>query len=309
MCRILFMGTPQFAVPSFEALAERYPIVSVITQPDRRSGRGRRLQPPPVKEAALRLQLPVWQPRTLRSPTAAAHLRELAPDIAVVAAYGHILRPEVLTIPARGCINVHASLLPQYRGAEPVAAAILAGEKETGITIMLMDEGMDTGPILAQRAIPIALDDTRASLAQELSLLGAELLMQVLSCWLGGEAVPQPQDEAMASYAPLLTKDDGEMVWNLPADTLERMVRAYSPWPGTYTQWEGKRLKVVRARAVKGHQEGVAGEVVETPDGIAVITCKGSLLLQEVQLAGKRVMPGRDFVRGQRGIIGAHLPS
>jgi methionyl-tRNA formyltransferase len=308
MCRILFMGTPQFAVPSLEGLAEKYPIVSVITQPDRRSGRGRRLRPPPVKEAALRMQLPVWQPRTLRSPEAAAHLRNLAPDIAVVAAYGHILRPEILAIPTHGCINIHASLLPRFRGAEPVVAAILAGESETGITIMLMDEGMDTGPILAQRAIPIARDDTRSSLTEKLALLGPGLLMEVLPRWLGGEAIPQPQDDTTASYAPLLTRDDGDMEWSLPAVVLERMVRAYAPWPGTYTQWEGRRLKVLRARAGQRLQ-GVAGEVVETPDGIAVVTSNGSLLLEEVQLAGKRAMPGVDFARGQRGFVGAHLPS
>jgi methionyl-tRNA formyltransferase len=308
MCRILFMGTPQFAVPALEALAGRYPIVTVVTQPDRRSGRGRRPQPSPVKEAAQRQRLPIWQPRTLRLPTAKAHLRELAPDVVVVAAYGQILRPEVLAIPAHGCINAHASLLPHYRGAEPVAAALLAGEKETGITVMLMDEGMDTGPILAQRAIPVACDDTRLSLTQKLAHLGAELLLEVLPRWLRGETIPQPQDEAMASYAPLLRKEDGEIEWNRPAVVLERMVRAFTPWPGTYTQWQGNRLKVLRARAARSWQ-GVVGEVVVTPEGVAVITCDGSLLLQEVQLAGKRAMPSADFVRGQRRFIGAHLPS
>ncbi len=308
MCCILFMGTPHFAVPSLEALARRYHIAMVVTQPDRRSGRGRRPQPPPVKEAALRMQLPVWQPQTLRSPTTVAHLREMAPDAIAVAAYGQILRSNILAIPARGCINVHASLLPQYRGAEPVVAAILAGEEETGVTIMLMDEGMDTGPILAQRSIPIAHDDTRESLTQKLAHLGAELLLEVLPRWLKGEMTPQAQDEALASYAPLLRREDGEMDWSRPAVVLERMVRAYAPWPGTYTQWEGKRLKVLRAQVTQGVQ-GATGEVVEAPEGIAVVSHEGSLLIEEVQLAGRRAMPATDFARGQQRFIGAHLPS
>jgi methionyl-tRNA formyltransferase len=308
MYRIVFMGTPQFAVPALEALAEEYRIEVVVTQPDRRSGRGRRLLSPPVKEAALQLQVPVWQPPTLRSPEAAAHLRKVAPEVVVVAAFGQILRPDVLVIPERGCINIHASLLPCYRGAEPIAAAILAGEDETGITIMLMDEGMDTGPILAQRAMPIAFDDTRAGLTEKLAHLGAELLLEALPRWLHGEVIPQPQDEAAVSYAPLLKKEQGELDWVQPAIVLERMVRAYAPWPGTYTQWQGKRLKVLRAQ-VLSMLRGQTGTVVETAEGVAVVTGEGGLLLQELQLAGKRAMRGVDFARGQRGLIGAHLPS
>ena len=308
MSRVVFMGTPQFAVPTLEWLAKGYETVTVVTQPDRHSGRGRRLRPPPVKRAALRLGLPVWQPRTLRTSEAVAHLRELAPEVMVVAAYGQILRPEVLEIPPRGCINIHASLLPRYRGAEPVAAAILAGEEKTGVTIMLMDERMDTGPILAQRSIPIALDDTRASLTEKLAHLGAELLLETLPRWLDGEIKPQPQDEALASRAPLLKKGDGEIDWSRPAVVIERMVRAYAPWPGTYTHWQGQRLKVLRARSLH-QQEGEGGWVMETPEGMAVVTGEGALLLEEVQLAGKRAMSAEEFVRGQREFIGAHLPS
>jgi len=306
--RVVFMGTPQFAVPTLEGLARRYEIVTVVTQSDRRSGRGRRLQPPPVKQAAQRLGLPVWQPRALRTPEAVAHLRELAPKVVVVAAYGQILRPEALEIPSRGCINIHASLLPRYRGAEPVAAAILAGEKRTGVTIMLMDEGMDTGPILAQRAIPIAPDDTRAHLTEKLAYLGAELLLEALPRWFAGEIQPQPQDDALASYAPLLKKEDGEIDWVRPAVAIERMVRAYAPWPGTYTHWQGQRLKVLRARPLD-QRRGKVGEVIESPEGVAVVAGEGALLLEEVQLAGKRAMSTEDFVRGQWEFIGAHLPS
>jgi methionyl-tRNA formyltransferase len=306
--RIVFMGTPQFAVPSLERLAERQEVVTVVTQPDRRRGRGHRLQPPPVKQAAERLGLPVWQPPTLRTPEAVARLRRLAPDAVVVAAYAQILRPNVLDIPARGCINVHASLLPQYRGAEPIVAAILAGEAETGVTIMLIDEGLDTGPTLAQRAIPIAADDTRARLTDKLSRLGATLLLEVLPGWLDGEIPPQPQADASASYAPRLRKEDGEIDWNQPAAFIERMVRAYAPWPGTYTQWQGRRLKLLRSRRLP-LTRATPGEVIETSEGVAVVAGEGALLLEEVQLAGKKAMSVVDFVRGQRGLVGSHLPS
>jgi len=302
------MGTPQFAVYTLEALAEGYDIVKVVSPPDRRSGRGRRLRAPPVKESALRLGLPVWQPRTLRTPEAVAHLRQLAPDVVIVAAYGQILRSEVLEIPPHGCVNVHASLLPRYRGAEPVAAAILNGEAKTGITIMLMDKGMDTGPILSQRSMPIASDDTRASLTEKLAHLGAELLLETLPRWLGREIRPQPQGEALASYAPLLKKEDGEIDWSRPAVVIERMIRAYTPWPGTYTHWRGRLLKVLRARPL--HQRrGRAGKVIQTSEGVAIFAGEGALLLEEVQLAGKRAMFAQDFVRGQADFIGARLPS
>jgi len=308
MSRVVFMGTPRFAVPVLEGLAEGYEVVTVVTQPDRRSGRGRQHQPPKVKQAAQRLRLPVWQPRTLRTPEAVAHLRQLAPDAVVVAAYGQILRSDVLEIPTHGCINVHASLLPHYRGAEPVVAAVLAGDAETGVTIMLIDEGMDTGPILAQQSIPIAPDDTRASLTEKLAHLGARLLLEVLPGWLHGEIQPEAQDDTSASYAPLVRKEDGEVDWARPAVVIERMIRAYAPWPGTHTQWQGKRLKILRARPVR--QSGTAvGSVIETPEGVAVVAGEGALLLEEVQLAGKRAMSVADFIRGRRGFAGSHLPS
>jgi methionyl-tRNA formyltransferase len=303
------MGTPQFAVPALEELAKATRIVEVVTQPDRRGGRGRRITVPPVKEAAIRLGIPTWQPRSLRTSEAVDHLRDLDPVVVVVAAFGHILRPEVLAIPARGFVNIHASLLPRYRGAEPVAAAILAGDEQTGVTIMQIDEGTDTGPILAQRTTPVLPDDTRSTLTARLACLGAGLLMEVLPSWIEGDTVARAQNEGDASYAPRLKKEQGELDWHQPAIHLERKVRAYSPWPGTFTVWQGRRLKVIRAQA-RGGQSGTAGDVAETAEGdIVVITGCGELLLQEIQLAGKRPMRGVDFARGQREFIGAHLPS
>jgi len=306
--RLIFMGTPRFAVPSLERLREEYEVVAVVTGPDKVAGRGRKISFSPVKEVALAWGIPVMQPRSLKEKEVVASLLELEPQVIVVAAYGQILLPEVLAIPPFGCLNVHASLLPKYRGASPVAGALLAGEEEMGITIMLMDEGMDTGPILAQRAIPIAPDDTRAHLTEKLAYLGAELLLEALPRWFAGEIQPQPQDDALASYAPLLKKEDGEIDWVRPAVAIERMVRAYAPWPGTYTHWQGQRLKVLRARPLD-QRRGKVGEVIESPEGVAVVAGEGALLLEEVQLAGKRAMSTEDFVRGQWEFIGAHLPS
>ena len=303
------MGTPQFAVPSLEALVGEHEIVCVITQPDRRAGRGRKLTPPPVKEAALRHGLSVWQPPTLREPQAIAHLKELAPQVMVVVAYGEILRPEVLSIPPHGVINVHASLLPRYRGPSPIAAAILAGDTETGVTVMLMDEGMDTGPILSQATCPIAPDDTAGTLGERLALLGANLLANTLPRWLRGEITPRPQDHQQATYCRLLRKEDGLIDWSRPAEELARQVRAYHPWPGSYTLWRGRPLKVLRARALSDHStDEPPGLVVMLPRGPAVVTGKGLLLLEEVQPAGRRPMPGAAFARGQRNFVGAILP-
>jgi len=308
--RVVFLGTPEFAVPSLEALAisRQYEIVSVVTQPDRPAGRGRRVRPSPVKVAAERLGLPVWTPRTLRSPEAVARLRDLAPDVGVVVAYGEILRPEVLAIPPRGFLNVHASLLPKYRGAAPVQAAILAGDRETGVTVMVMDEGMDTGPILAQRAVPIADDETGASLAEKLARVGAELLSETLPRWLAGEIEPRPQDDAGASVARRLRKADGLLEWTKPAEVLARQVRAYTPWPGTFTTWAGKRLHVRRAHAVTRPLGGARpGEVRLWPEGLAVATGDGWLVLDEVQLEGRKAVAGMAFYHGHPQIVGARL--
>jgi len=308
MTRIVFMGTPDFAVPSLQALAKLYDIVAVVTQPDRPVGRGRRLAAPPVKHAAQRLGLITLQPKTLRDPNIIAQLRDLEPEAIAVTAYGEILRPDVLSIPALGCVNVHASLLPKYRGAAPIAAAILKGETETGVTLMLMDSGLDTGPILAQLKIPVHLSDTTLSLAFRLSKLGAALLVETLPLWLAGKIVPQPQDHEAATYAPRISKSDGLIDWTQPAAKIDRQCRAYHPWPGAFTYWNDQRLKLLRAYPLPmSTVEVEPGTVVEMSEGIAVSTGQGAIILEEIQLAGKRAISGIEFARGQRSFVGSRL--
>jgi methionyl-tRNA formyltransferase len=308
MERLLFMGTPDFAVPVLEALIGQYEVVGVVTQPDQRVGRGRKVEASPVKVVALAHDLPVLQPPSLRRPEAVAELRALAPEVIVVAAFGQILRAEVLDIPPKGCLNVHASLLPRYRGAAPVAAAILAGEEETGVTIMLMDEGMDTGPILSQATCPISPQDTRESLSAKLAQLGADLLMDTLPRWLAGEIEPRPQDHSQATYSRIIAKEDGLIDWSQSAVEIWRQCRAYYPWPSTHTYWRGKLLKVLKAKALPHWSgEGEPGWVVALHEGLAVATGEGALLLGEVQLAGKRAMDAEDFARGQRDLVGSEL--
>jgi len=308
MERLLFMGTPDFAVPILKALVGQYEIVGVVTQPDRRVGRGRKVEASPVKVVALDNGLPVLQPPSLRQPEAVAELQALSPDVIVVAAYGHILRTEVLAIPPKGCLNVHASLLPKYRGAAPIAAVILAGEEETGVTIMLMDEGMDTGPILSQAACPISPQDTRKSLSAKLAQLGANLLTDTLPGWLAGEIEPRPQDHRQASCSRIIAKEDGLIDWSQSAVEIWRRSRAYDPWPGTYTYWRGRLLKVLSAQALP-HWSGPEepGQVMALHEGLAVATGEGALLLDEVQLAGKRALAAEDFARGQKDFVGSVL--
>lgn len=308
MKRLVFMGTPEFAVPILEALIGSYRIVAVVTQPDQPTGRGRKMEAPPVKKTALAHGLPVLQPLSLRRPEVIAELRELAPEVMVVAAFGQILPPEVLAIPPHGCLNVHASLLPRYRGAAPIAAAILAGEEQTGVTLMLMDEGLDTGPILAQAGCPIEPQDTTGSLSVRLAHLGADLLVETLPRWLDGQIVPRPQEDSLASYCRIITKKDGLIDWSLPATALWLRVRAYHPWPGTYTYWQGKLLKILRARPVTlGPSSEKPGRVIGLDDGVAVVTGADALLLEEIQLAGKKALAAQEFIRGQRHFIGSVL--
>lgn len=308
MSRIVFMGTPEFAAPTLTRLAERYQIVAVVTQPDRPAGRKRQLTAPPVKEAAMARGLPVWQPPTLRASVAVSHLRALAPDLIVVVAFGQILRAEVLAIPPHGCLNVHGSLLPRYRGAAPVAAVILAGETETGVTLMQMDAGLDTGPILAQARCPIAPDDTAATLRDKLCHLGADLLLETLPRWLAGEITPQPQNDSQATYCRPIAKTDGELNWQSPAEVLARQVRAYNPWPAAFTFWQGRLLKVLRAAPLPVWRgAGQTGQVVMLDGGMGVITGEGLLRLEEVQLAGKRAMTVEEFLCGQRDVVGSVL--
>lgn len=297
------MGSPQFALPSLRALAAHYPVVGVVTQPDRPAGRGRKLSPPPVKILAEELGLAVVQPRRLGEAQAMSQLRAWTPDLIVVAAFGQILRQEVLDLPPYGCLNVHASLLPRWRGAAPVQAAILNGEQETGVTIMKMDAGVDSGPILKQRALPIRPDDTGGSLSQRLAELGAELLLETLPAYLRGELTPHPQ-AGEASYAPMLKKKDGLLDFSLPAEVLARKVRAFHPWPGTFMPWRGELLKIRQAHPVAAARLAAAhawpGRRTIWEDRPAVIAGDGLLVLDEVQPAGKRPLCGEDFLRGAR---------
>jgi methionyl-tRNA formyltransferase len=297
---IVFMGSPDFALPTLRALAEHYQVAGVITQPDRPAGRSRLLTPPPVKILAQELGLPVIQPDRLREPEAMQQLRAWAPDLIVVAAFGQILRPEVLDLPAYGCINVHASLLPRWRGAAPIQAALLAGDEQTGITILKMDPGVDTGPILSQRASAIYPDDSAASLAARLAQLGAEQLVETLPAYLDGSLAPQPQDESQATHAPMLKKEDGQLDFHRPAEQLARQVRAFNPWPGAYTLWQGQGLKIHHAHAAEAPSPA-PGQTCLHAGLPAIATSQGLLVLDEVQPAGKRAMPGKVFLQGARG--------
>ncbi len=308
MAHVVFMGTPQFAVPTLLALDDRDRVAGVVTQPDRPAGRGRKLMASPVKEAALARGLAVFQPETLRSPQVLDRLAAWRPEVIVVTAFGQILPPPVLALPARGCLNVHASLLPRYRGAAPIPAAILAGDATTGVTIMRMDEGLDTGPILAQAECPISPGDTTATLSATLADLGAQLLVETLPGWLAGEIQPRPQDGSLATYCRPLRKEDGWLDWTQPAVHLDRRVRACDPWPGAHTIWQGQRLKLLRARPRPEWQaEGRPGQVVELELGVGVVTGQGLLELLEVQLAGKKPMAADLFACGQRDLIGGSL--
>jgi len=312
MTRIVFMGTPEFSVITLRALAEAHTVVGVVTQPDRPAGRGRQLEPSPVKQFAMQTGLPVIQPQRLREPEAMAQLAAWAPELIVVAAFGQILRPAVLDLPPHVCLNVHGSLLPRHRGAAPIAAAILAGDSQTGITIMRMDPGLDTGPMLASRALDILPDDTTGTLTERLAPLGAALLLEVIPAYLDRRLALMPQDESHATYAPQLKKEDGRLDFTRPALELERRVRALLPWPGAYALWpdpasgQPRPLKVLRA-AVLNQRAPQVGEVIATPQGPAVGADTSALLLLEVQPPGKRPMLGADFARGARGFIGSRL--
>jgi methionyl-tRNA formyltransferase len=251
------------------------------------------------------------QPASLKEPEVAAELSSLRPDVIVVAAFGQILPEAVLAIPRYGCLNIHPSLLPSFRGASPVAAAILAGDEFTGVSIMLLDEGMDTGPILARAQIPTSGRDTTGTLTAKLSRIGAQLLLEVLPRWLGGELSPQPQDETLASYCRPITKEAGEINWELAAASLWRQIRAYSPWPGSFTRWQDRRLKIIEAVPLPGEVEGRVGQVVALSGGgeaaFGVVTGEGVLGILKLQLAGRRVVGASEFLQGRRGFIGAQL--
>jgi methionyl-tRNA formyltransferase len=294
------MGSPDFALPSLSALAaaRNYQVVGVVTQPDRASGRGRELKAPPVKSLALELVIPIVQPEKLRE--AITQLQEWNPDLIVVAAFGQILKRDVLDMPRYGCINVHASLLPRWRGAAPISAAILNGDEETGVTIMQMDAGLDTGPMLATNSIRINSDDTAGSVSKALSTLGADLLSETLPDYISGRITPKPQPAEGGTYAPMLKKEDGLLEFARPAVELERRVRAMNPWPGAWFEWNGNLLKVMRVSVVSGEKGLVSGSRFMVEGRPAVQSAEGVLVLDEVQPAGRKVMSGKSFLAGAR---------
>lgn len=298
--RVIFMGTPQFACPTLQRLIDRGDeIPAVVTQPDRPKGRGQKSVPPPVKELAERHGLPVLQPIKVRAPEFIDSVREMNPDVVVVVAFGQILPKALLEIPRYGCINVHASLLPRYRGAAPLNWCIINGEIETGVTTMLMDVGLDTGDMLLKKATPIDPDEDTSSLHDRLSLIGADLLHETLDLLVQGKLVPEKQDDALSCYAPMLKKEDGLIDWTRDARTIRNLVRGMTPWPGAFTYLDGKLVKVYRARIGEG--KGTPGTVLAAGrDGIEVACGGGSLLLDELQLEGKKRLPVRDFLAGCR---------
>ncbi|MEK7281388.1 MAG: methionyl-tRNA formyltransferase [Chloroflexota bacterium] len=300
------MATSVFAMPLGEALIRQHQIVAVYTRPDRHTGRGRGMGMSPVKNWALARGLAVYQPDTLKPAGVVAELRSLAPELIVVAAFGLLLPKAVLSLPRWGCLNLHPSLLPRWRGPSPVAAALLAGDEVSGVSLMLLDEGMDTGPILAQANSPISEEDTTASLTARLAELAAKLALEALPRWVSEEIIPQPQDPDQATYSRLLKKEDGELDWHLSARELGRRVRAFTPWPGAYTAWQGKRLRILQAVPLPG-EAGEPGWVSEYPGGVGVGTGEGLLGLKVLQVEGRRPLPLEEFLRGQRGFIGSCL--
>ena len=311
---IVFIGTPDFAVPALRRLVSAgHEVSAVFTQPDRPAGRGRRPTPPPVKLAAEELGLPLYQPPTLRDLEVVELLRSLAPEAMVGVAYGQLIRPEVLAIPPRGILNLHPSLLPRWRGASPVTAAILAGDEETGITLIQMNEGLDSGPIIAQRPRRISPEDTTGTLSSALAEDGATLLAAMLPRWLAGEIEPAPQDEALATVCRQLRKSDGLMDWREPAAVIWRQVRAYNPWPGAHSSLDGETMSFWRAWPLATASGELPGTAVAAPAdlpaeaagaAIAVQTGSGLLAVLEAQRAGKRVLPSAELLRGMPGLIG-----
>lgn len=309
--RAVFLGTPDFAVPSLRALVDEVDLLAVVTQPDRPQGRGRQVAPPPVAEIARRLGLRVLQPARLKDPSVIETLRALKPDIIVTVAYGKIIPPQILALPPLGCINVHPSLLPKYRGASPIQAAIADGERETGVTIMYQSEALDAGDIILQRRVPIAPEDTAQTLEARLADTGTAALVEALRLIAAGTAPRVPQDESKASYVGKLTKDDGRIDWTRSATVLANFIRAMDPWPSAYTWRRGRLLKIWKGTAVQGPAAGDAtpGTVVEIRrgEGFVVSTGAGALLVSEVQPEGRRRMTAEEYARGARLEVGERL--
>jgi methionyl-tRNA formyltransferase len=307
--RIVFMGTPEFAVPSLEMLIkEKYDVIAVVTQPDRPKGRKKILTPPPVKEVAQKYQIPVYQPERIRKPEEMQKILDLKPDLIVTAAFGQILPKEILETPRFGCINVHASLLPKYRGGAPIHKAIMEGEKVTGVTIMYMVEKLDAGDIIAQREEPITPTDQTGTMYEKLSIVGAELLKEVLPPLIAGEIEAIPQDDKQATFAYNIRREDEKIDWTRPAVEIANQVRGLHPWPVAFTMWQGKPFKVWWAEVSVEETDAMPGTILQLEEtGILVATGYGTLILKEVQPAGKRRMDVAEFVRGRQMQIGDQL--
>jgi methionyl-tRNA formyltransferase len=300
--RIVFIGTGEIGVPTLRALLNsEHEVVAVVTQPDKRVGREQRIEPPPIKKEVTKTRIPILQPARIKDQQATEEIRDFAPDVIVVVAYGQILPRDVLEIPRLACLNLHASLLPRWRGAAPIQAAIAAGDCETGITAMYMDEGLDTGDILLQRSVEILPNDTGGSLHDRLAQIAPEALLKSLRLLSAGNAPRIPQDNARATYAPKLKREHGLIDWSESAEAIERKIRAYDPWPGAFMKVDRQNLKVFSASVVD--LNGQPGEVLRSDEDLIVATGRGALSLAEVQLEGKRRMSAAEFLRGHRALI------
>jgi methionyl-tRNA formyltransferase len=303
--RVVFMGTAPFALPTLRSLADTEEVIAVITQPDRPRGRGQGVAPPPAKGLALDFGLHVLQPERVKDPHFIAQLEELKPDVIVVAAFGQILPTAVLDMPRMGCINVHPSLLPKYRGAAPINWAIINGESKTGVTTYVMDEGMDTGAILLVREVEIGEDETAEELGEQLAVLGGELVKETIQGLKNKNLKPIPQDEQGATYAPLLKKSDGLIQWEEETARIRNQIRGMLPWPVAFTWWKGKRIKLFKSRV--GDVTGTPGEITSVKEGIEVACGQGSLFIEELQLEGGKKMGWEEFTRGHQLTVGEKL--
>ncbi len=307
--KIVFMGTPDFAVPSLKLLLEKgYDISLVVTQPDKPAGRGKKLKPPPVKEFALEHGLKVVQPETLKDKGFVERLKEISPDFIVVVAYGKIIPKEILEIPKYCVLNVHASLLPKFRGASPIQSALLEGEKETGVTIMKVSERLDAGDIFLQEKVQITEGDNAETLHDKLSVLGAELLIKAIEGIVSGSLQATPQDETRATYCKQISKEEGKIDWSLSAERIFNMIRAFTPWPSAYTYFRGKQLKLLKALAVECSDSSSPGTIVRVDkDSFTVKAGKGCVKVLRVKLEGKREMDAGEFINGYRLSVGEVL--
>jgi methionyl-tRNA formyltransferase len=310
---IVFMGSPEFAVPSLEQLVKnRFQIAAVYTQPDRPAGRGRAMVSPPVKVEALKMGLTVVQPESLRAESIVNQLEGFEPDVIIVCAYGQILPKVVLDIPPHKCLNVHFSLLPRHRGASPVASTLLSGDRFAGVSVQIVEPKLDTGAVLARAAIAIAPQDNTGTLTAKLALVGANLLLEALTGWLRGEIEPTLQDEKESTYFSRVDKEAGQIDWEMPSSDIWRRIRAYNPWPGCYTNWHGKQIKIIEAEALLEERSPGAGKVIALPGregGLGIGTGEGVLQVLRMQLQGKKAVTAAEFLRGQRDFIGNNLPN